>query len=189
MILPWPWQRGAGLLHREEALLHAHLADTATGRAGGRGRTLLGARTIARLAIDQGRHTDADRGAAHRFFQVQLQGVAQVATALGTATSAAAAAATKEVAEYITEDVGEVGATEAGTTTTHARVDTRMAVLVERRALAGIRQHFVGLVGLLEHVFRLFVTRVAVRVVLHRQTAVSLLRSASLAPRSTPRTS
>ena len=163
----------AGLLHREEALLHAHLTDAAARRAGRRGRTLLGTGTVARLAIDQGRNADADRGATYRFFQVQLQGVAQVAAALGTATSATTAAA-KEVAEYITEDVGEVGATEAGTAAAHAWVDTGMAILVERRALAGIRQHFVGLVGLLEHVFRLFVTRVAVRVVLHRQTAVSL---------------
>src|SRR5690606_32754434 len=104
----------------------------------------------------------------------QLQGVAQVAAALGTATSAAAATA-EEVTEHVTEDVGEVGATEAGTTATHARIDASMAVLVERRALAGVRQHFVGLVGLLELVFRLLIARVAVRVVLHRQTAVSLL--------------
>jgi hypothetical protein len=73
------------------------------------GRALLGTRTVARLAVDQGRHADADRGAAHRFFQVQLQGVAQVAAALSAATRATAATA-EEVAEDIAEDVGEVAA-------------------------------------------------------------------------------
>ena len=109
----------------------------------------------------------------HRFFQVQLQGVTQVAATLG-ATASATAATAEEVAEHIAEDVGEVCATETRAAATHARVDTGMAILVERRALAGIRQHFVGLVGLFELVFGLFIARVAVRVVFHRQTAISL---------------
>src|SRR5690606_1749280 len=65
----------AGLLYREEALLHAHLADTTASRAGGRGRALLGTGAVARLAVDQRGHANADRGAAHRLFQVQLEGV------------------------------------------------------------------------------------------------------------------
>ncbi|MNN54729.1 hypothetical protein D3C81_1695620 [compost metagenome] len=51
-----------------------------------------------------------------------------------------------------------------------------MAVLVVRRTLAGIGQHFVGLVGLLEHLFRRLVIGITVRVVLHRQATVSLLQ-------------
>ncbi|MNE36702.1 hypothetical protein D3C80_1305230 [compost metagenome] len=165
----------AGLLHREEALLHAHLADTTTGRAGGRGRTLLRTGAIARLAVDQGGHADADRGATHRFFQVQLQGVAQVAAALGAATRAAAAA-TEEVAEHIAEDVGEVGTAETGTATTHARVYAGMAVLVVSCTLARVGENLVGLVGLLEFIFRGLVVRVTVRVVLHREATVGFFQ-------------
>src|SRR5690606_40554622 len=56
----------AGLLHREEALLHAHLADATAGAAGGRAAALLGTRAVAGLAAGQGRHADGHRGAAHQ---------------------------------------------------------------------------------------------------------------------------
>ncbi|MNR14852.1 hypothetical protein D3C85_1313480 [compost metagenome] len=165
----------AGLLHREEALLHAHLADTAARRAGHRRRTLLGTGAVARLAVDQRRDADIHGRAAYRFFQVQFQGVAQVAATLSAATGTAATA-TEEVTEDIAKDVGEVLATETGTAAAHARIDTGMAVLVVRRALAGVGQHFVGLVGLLEHLFRRLVIGITVRVVLHRQATVSLFQ-------------
>ncbi|MCY1424129.1 hypothetical protein D9M71_398650 [compost metagenome] len=165
----------AGLLNREEALLHAHLTNTTTGRAGRRRRALLGPGAVTRLAVDQCRHTDIDRGTTHRFFQVQLQGVAQVAATLGT-TARATAAAAEEVAEHVTENIGEVRATKAGTAATHARIDTGMTVLIIGGALAGIGEHFVSLVGFLEFLFRLFVIRVTVRVMLHRQAAIGLLQ-------------
>ena len=71
-----------GLLYREEALLHAHLTDAAAGGTGHRAGALLCPGAIAGLALDQGRHADGHRGAAHGFFQIQLQRVAQVAAAL-----------------------------------------------------------------------------------------------------------
>ncbi|MNN30569.1 hypothetical protein D3C81_1442220 [compost metagenome] len=166
----------AGLLHREEALLHAHLADAAAGGAGDRRSARLGAAAAAGLAADQGRHADGHGGAAHRLFEIQLEGVAQVAAALRTATLTAAAAA-EEVAEHVAEDVGEVGATgaEAGTAT-HARVDPGMPVLVVGRALAGVGEHLVGLVGLLELLLGRLVVGIAVRVILHGQATVGLLQ-------------
>src|SRR5690606_28017811 len=48
----------AGLLHREEALLHADLADAATGTAGDRRGALLGTGAVTGLAAHQGRHAD-----------------------------------------------------------------------------------------------------------------------------------
>ncbi|MNN17591.1 hypothetical protein D3C81_1307840 [compost metagenome] len=51
-----------------------------------------------------------------------------------------------------------------------------MAVLVIGGALAGIGQHFVGLVGLLEFLLGLLVAGIAVRVVLHGQPTISLLQ-------------
>src|SRR5450830_647490 len=165
----------AGLLHREEALLHADLTDPATGRASDRRGAFLGTGAVARLAVDQCRNTDIHGRATHRFFQVQLQGVTQVAAALGAATGTAATT-TKEVTEDIAKDIGEVLTAKTGTAATHAWVDTGMTVLVVRRALAGIGQHFVGLVGLLEHLFRRFVIRITVRVMLHRQATVGLFQ-------------
>src|SRR5690606_1546538 len=44
------------------------------------------------------------------------------------------------------------------------------------RTLAGIGEHFVGLVGLLEFLFRRLVVRIAVGVVFHRQAAIGLLQ-------------
>ncbi|MNN72268.1 hypothetical protein D3C81_1882880 [compost metagenome] len=51
-----------------------------------------------------------------------------------------------------------------------------MTVLVIGGALAGIGEHFVSLVGFLEFLFRLFVIRITVRVMLHRQAAIGLLQ-------------
>src|SRR5690606_9134363 len=74
----------AGLLHREEALLHAHLTDAAAGAAGGRAAALLGPGSTTGLAVGQGRYANGHRGAAHGLFQTQLQGVAQGAAPLRT---------------------------------------------------------------------------------------------------------
>ena len=120
----------AGLLYREEALLHAHLTDTTASCASDRAGALLGTAAITGLATDQGRNTDGHGRATHRFFQIQLQGIAQV-TATLSATARAAASTAEEVAEDIAEDVGEVGTTETGTAATaHLRVDPGVAVLV-----------------------------------------------------------
>lgn len=146
------------------------------------------ARAIARLAIDQRWNTDIDGSTAHRLFQVQLQRVAQIAATLGAATGTAATA-TEEIAEHITENIGEVLTAETGTAATHAWVDAGMTVLVVSRALARIGQYFVGLVGLLEHLFRRFVAGITVRVVLHRQATIGLFQVCLAGPRSTPNTS
>ncbi len=168
----------AGLLDREEALLHAHLADTAASGAGDRCGAGLGAAAVASLATDQGRHADGDGGAAYRLFQVEIQGVAQVRAALRAAARATAgAAATEEIAEHIAEDVGEARPAETGASApTHVRIDAGMAVLVVGRPLAGIGEDLVGLVGLLELVLGFLVARIAVRVVFHRQATVGLLQ-------------
>src|SRR5690606_8287905 len=61
--------------------------------------------------------------------------------------------------------------------TTHVRVDAGMAVLVVGSALLAVRQHFVGFLDLLELGLGVLagVAVVAVRVVLHRSLAISLL--------------
>ncbi|MNV69396.1 hypothetical protein D3C71_1623030 [compost metagenome] len=51
-----------------------------------------------------------------------------------------------------------------------------MPVLIVGRTLAGIGQYFVGLVGILEQIFRRFIVGIAVRVMLHRQAPVGLFQ-------------
>lgn len=128
-----------GLLYREEALLHAHLTDAAAGGTGHRAGAFLCPGAIAGLALDQGRHADGHRGTAHGFFQIQLQRVTQVAAAL-SATAGAATTATEEIAEYIAEDVGEVGAAVTGSTCpgAHLRIDAGVPVLIVGSPLARV---------------------------------------------------
>jgi len=59
----------------------------------------------------------------------------------------------------------------------HVRIDAGVAVLVVGRLLLRIREHLVGLLGLLELLLGRLraVTLVAVRVVLHRELAIGLL--------------
>src|SRR5690606_2974178 len=166
---------GTGLLHRENALLHAHLAMTATGSTGNRAGALLGAATIAGLAAHQGGHPDGNRGATHGLFQVKLQGIPQITAALHAGTAATTAAA-KDIAEDITEDIGEVAATKAAGPSAHVRVDPGVAVLVVGGSLVGVGEHFVGLVGLLEFLFGILVIRIAVRVIFHCQPAIGLFQ-------------
>src|SRR5690606_8220408 len=158
--------------HREEALLHADLADAATGTAGDRRGALLGTGAVTGLAAHQGRHADGHGGAAHRFLEIQLQGVAQVVATLRAAARAAATTA-EEVAENVAEDVREVGtAGEAAGATAHRRIHASVAVLVVGRPLGCVGEHLVGLVDLLEFLLGGLVVRVAVRVVLHRQATI-----------------
>src|SRR5690606_35935731 len=172
--LPRAMTTRAGLLHGEETLLHAHLAMAATGGTGRRAGALLRTAAITGLAADQSRHLDGDGGPAYRLLQLQLQGIAQVAAALDRGASAAAA--TEDVAEHVAEDIREVATAEAACAGAHVRVDTGMAILVVGRPLVGVGEDLVGLVGLLEFLLGLLVIRVAVRVILHCQSAVGLLQ-------------
>ena len=54
-------------------------------------------------------------------------------------------------------------------------VDARMAVLVVDGALVRLAENFVSLFGFLEFLFRVLVTRIAIRVIFHRKTTVGLL--------------
>src|SRR5690606_23051135 len=91
------------------------------------------------------------------------------------APRAAGTAATEDGAEDVAEDVVHVrrGATAA---TAHAVLERGMAMGVVGTALAGIGQDLVGLLALLERGFGRGVARIAVRVVLHRAAAISLLQ-------------
>src|SRR5207248_2023598 len=78
-------------------------------------------------------------------------------------------------AEQVAEDVPEATGERAGVEASAAEAGERAAAAVVLLALLGIREHIVGLRDLLEALLRSLVARVAVRVVLARQLAVSLL--------------
>jgi hypothetical protein len=161
----------AGLLHGEDAALHADLAAT-TADVAGFHLAVFRAAAITVTALDQGRDLDAALHAGHRFLQVQLHHVADV----GTATRLArATAATEDVAEDVPEDVVHVRA--AGTAATaHAVLERGVAVGVVHAPLVAVGQHFVGFLALLEGGLGRRVTGVAVRVELHRAATVGLLQ-------------
>ena len=164
----------AGLLDREEALLHAHLAVTGAGLAGGGRGAGFGAGAAAGLALFHDRNADLFLRAARGFFQRDLHVVAQVGAAMRLAAPAAS------TAEDVAEDVAEIETLRAACTeriaAAHAaRFEGGVAVLVVSRALLPVGQGLVGFLRFLELFLRFRIVRIAVGVVLHRQLAISLL--------------
>jgi hypothetical protein len=112
-----------------------------------------------------------------RFLERDLHRVAEVAAAIHLlAAGAATAGVAEDVAEDVAEGLGEA-AEALGAAAAEVRVDAGVAVLVVGRALLRVGQHLVGFLGLLEALLGRLRRRtlVAVRVVLHRQLAISLL--------------
>src|SRR3546814_11270672 len=72
-----------------------------------RSTDLLGARAIAGLAGNRGRHADLGVLAAIAVFERDFEIVAQVRAAIGVAAPAGAAAPAHELAEQVVEDVGK----------------------------------------------------------------------------------
>ena len=61
------------MLNGEETLLHPHLANSATGRTGGRIFPFLGTTAIALVAGNLCRHIDGDGIAGDRAFKIEFQ--------------------------------------------------------------------------------------------------------------------
>src|SRR5690606_24612424 len=90
---------GAGLLHAEEALLHAHRSRAAAGAAGlGRGAGL-GAAAVAGVAVFPAGHADFGVKAVRRLLQRDFQRVFQVGAAVHLRAAAPAARAAEDFAE------------------------------------------------------------------------------------------
>ncbi len=173
----------AGLLDAEETLPHVNGAGTVAGRADLRAGSRLGAAAAAGLAGVVGRDADLRFLAVGGFLERDLHRVAQVAAAVDllavrAAPRAGSADAAEDVAEDVAECFGEAAAEAVGpVAAAHVRVDAGMAVLVVRRPLLRVGQHLVRFLALLELLFGLArrVALVAIRVVLHRMLAISLL--------------
>ena len=123
---PPPFAATARLLHGEKALLHAHLAGTATRGATDRRRALRRAVTATGRAFDQGRDVNLAGMAEHGLFELEFEFIAQVGAAEHLAATAAAAT-TKDVAKDFPKDVAE------GFTGIHPPATTVLGVQVPPR--------------------------------------------------------
>jgi hypothetical protein len=98
----------------------------------------------------------------------------------GPGASAAAAAATHEVAKHLVENAAEIAAVEVEPlrepSPATALLKRRVTVTIIGAALLIVLQHIVCLVQFLEHGLGLRVTRVAVGMVLHREFAIGALQ-------------
>ena len=175
---------GASLLNAEKALAHLYCARAVAGAAGFDGRTRLGTAAFAGFASLPGGDANLRIFAARCFFQRNLHGVAQVATAkyLTPAACAPAAARAALLAKHVTENIAKrlcKPAKSFCTRTTraaHVRVHPGVTVLIIGSAFLRIRQHFISFFGFLEFLFGSLcrVTLIAVRVMLHRLFAIRL---------------
>ena len=164
----------AGALDGEEALLRAHPPVALAGAAGGGRRPRLGAAAAARLALGEG--VDADRRllALERLVDRDFEVVAQIAAAARRAGVTAPAA---HRSEHLLEDVGEpAGKAEPAGASRPALLEGGVAELVVGGSLLIVLEDVVGLVDLLEFLFRRVVAGVSVGVVFHRQPAVGALQ-------------
>src|SRR5438552_16787994 len=172
----------ACLLDRKKALRDAHLALAVARRAGLGLRSRLGAAAMASLAVLHRRNADLGFGAARRFFERQFEVVPKVgASKDAAAATASAALAAKNFAEDIPEGIGETAeslrtADSARTRSpeTGRRLDAGVSELIVSLPFASVGQDLVRFLRLLEFLFRALV-RIAVRMMLHRQFAISLL--------------
>ena len=115
------------------------------------------------------------RRAEGGLFKFQLQIVAKVGSALGPASAATSAEhipETENIAEHIAE-VGKDAGIESGVST--GATQSGMAISVVCCALLGIGKDRIGLCRFLESVFRLFVSRIAIRVILKRELSIRAL--------------
>src|SRR5450830_254991 len=168
---------GAGLLNAKKTLLHAHLAMPAASTAGGRCGAWLGARPVASITLIPGGHTNSGIKPVRSLLQANFKVVAQISTAIDLRTSATTATTATASAENVTKNIAKsIGKAACSTASaTHIRVNAGMTVTVIGIELLRIRQHLVGFLALLELIFRTFAVGVAIRMVLHRQFAISLL--------------
>src|SRR5664279_4486953 len=112
---------GAGLLNREKALLHAHLAVTAAGGASHWLGAGFCAGALAGFALSHDRNADLGFAAARRVFQRDFHVIAQVSATVHVGTACAASRA-KNITENITECIREITETLCAGTRPHARL-------------------------------------------------------------------
>jgi hypothetical protein len=172
---PAPAAAGAGGRDHEDALVVRDLTAPATGAAGRRLRTGLAARAGARLAVDEPRQLQRLLAALGRLAQRDGQLLLQVVALLHPLPAAAPLPAAEP--EAAAEEVGELrqDVLDAREPLEPGLARPGVPIAVVELALLRVGEHLVGLRQLLEALLGVFVSRVAIGMVLHRKPAVRLL--------------
>jgi hypothetical protein len=156
--------------------LKSHLAVTIAGRTGRRPASLLrstagafDARFVAGI-LDLFRRTEGG------VFKFEFEIVTKIRSALDPASPATAAEHISET-ENIAEHIAEVGkdARIEPCVSTGCAAQSGVAVTVICRALLGVGQYRIGFRSFLESIFGLFVSGIAIRVVLKRELSIRAL--------------
>src|SRR5712671_1000068 len=163
----------AGSLDREEALLDARPSATVAGRARDWFGAGLGAAAFALLAGDQGLYSNRRLLAAEAILERDLEVIPKIAAAAGSCL--AAPAAVHELAEHLVEDVGKPsGKAKIARTAPTSLLEGGMTKAIIGGPLLVILEDVIGFVDFLEFLLGALVARVAVRMMLHRECAISL---------------
>ena len=165
---------GAGLLYREEPLLHTYLADTTTGVTGHRAAACFGSGTTTLFTDLCGWNTNLTCYTGDRLLQRKFHTVGQIGTTIDTWTTTTAATAT--TAEDVTEDIFKTAEASAKATLSSTALNTGMPKLVIGGTLLAITEDLVGLFDLFELGLRIFTVGVTIRVKLHRHSTIGLLQ-------------
>ena len=163
---------GAGLLYLEKTLLGADLTRTTATAAGDRAATRLGTAAVTRFTVLQRRHPNLSGRPSNGFLKRDLEGIAQIRPALRALSTSAATATAKNIAEHIAENIREAAALKSATP--HGRIHSGMPELIIGTALLAIGQDLVSLSRLLELGICVRIIRIAIRVILHGNAAISL---------------
>src|ERR1051325_9479950 len=161
----------AGAGHSKEALLKANLPTAAAGRACLRRCAGFGAAAVAGFARAVARDFDLFLDAENGFLESDVEVVAQIVTAAPAPPRAGATAEefAEDIAEYVLEARGVKIETAGKRSAVAERGVTELVIL---RALLGIAEDGIRLRDFLEALLRLFVSGIAVGMILERQLAV-----------------
>ncbi len=164
---------GAGGRDLEEPARLDDLAASAAIIAGRRDGPLAGARAAAFAAIVLPAHVDRPRCAPRRLDELDLQLHEQVGARPGPAPAFAEKVAEQPAAEDVAE--GRHDVVGRPKVVKGRPVQAGMAVTVVTLTLFGVRQDFVRFRRFLESLRRLFITRIAVRMILESHLAIGFL--------------
>src|SRR5690554_1559793 len=163
------------LLNAKESLLHAHHPRAIAGVAGAWVGTRLGTVAMTDIAGFPARYPDLGVEAVGRLLQRNIQRVLEVGATIDLWPAAPTAGSTEDFTEDVAKRIGKSPGAAHASAHAGVRIHACMTVTVVGRPFLLVGQHFVSLFDFLELLFGFLAVRIAVRVVLHCQLAISLL--------------
>jgi Fe-S oxidoreductase len=138
-------------------------------------RNQINTRALAHFAVFPTWHANFSIKTVSRLLEGNVHRVLEVSATIDLRATAATASpcATKDLAKNITKRIAKACATCSACS---VGVNASMPVTIVGRTLAVIRQDLISLFGLLEFFFGFFAIRVAIRMIFHRQFAISFFQ-------------